>query len=131
MKNSELLARMRRAWTVAGERLFAGPNPPTRAEAIEAASWALFSAFEGTSLTDAALVCKTGRKIVRETLHRMGGYFRGRATRVVDYDAEPDLGVVPDRILAEKHGVSRHAVSQARQRRGIVAARFTGKAKAA
>lgn len=40
---------------------------------------------------------------------------------VVDWDREPDLGVVPDVLLAERHGVSRVSVFDARLTRGLSA----------
>lgn len=37
----------------------------------------------------------------------------------MDWDQEPDLGRVPDTVLARRHGVSSVAVGRARKRRGI------------
>lgn len=45
---------------------------------------------------------------------------------IVDWDREPDLGVVPDVLLAERHGVSRVAVFYARLSRGLSSPRVNG-----
>ena len=45
---------------------------------------------------------------------------------VVDWDREPGLGIVPDILLAERHGVSRTSVGNARELRGLSGPRMHG-----
>lgn len=118
----ELLAA---EWAKAGAALFRGPAVPTRAEVIFAAKRVVLLALvrKGMTITQAARRCNTSRRAIRDSMKHVGVYQAPPKLPTRDWDAETDLGKVPDRVLAERHDCSPGTVAKARRARGIAAYR--------
>jgi hypothetical protein len=115
---------LRDEWTKAGKALFEGPSIPSRNEVIDAAKRVVLAAMKraGLSITAAAKRCGSSRRAIRDNQKRAGIYEAPRATvgrQDIDWDAEPDLGKVPDYVLAERHRCGLATVASARHTRNI------------
>jgi hypothetical protein len=120
-----VLDRLREAWKSVGAELLAGPAVPGRREVLDAAHKVTLLAHPNETIADIARAFGASRRSVRDTMKRVGVYQAPPRPRHADicWDDEPDLGKVPDRVLAAKLGCPHGTVTMARRRRGIPAAR--------